>query len=275
MFAKSIVFVVGAGASHELGFPLGDGLKQEISTDIRFRFDVFEQTSGSRELFALIRRKFGRDTNSYIEAGNLLSPAMEPFPSVDEALHHFAGNERVIELGKLAIAMRIIAHERASSLPAFQDYETKFSLPAGGWLAEFLSMALSGTTLRDNAHIFKNVTIVNLNYDRSPEHFLLQALQHNAARSEELAIAAIRGLKILRPYGSIGPLQWQTSELERIPYGGSGDLLQSTLGAATNIRTFTEQLVDDQIRKEIVAALNTAQAVIFLGELLPVSQTPS
>ena len=262
MFAKPIVFVVGAGASFELGFPLGLSLRKSIAADLTFRFDPLNQTSGSRELANLIRMTHPGDTNAYFEAAHLLSPAMEPFPSVDEALHHFAGNERVIQLGKLAIAMRIIGAERTSTLPPEQDHEAvaKFSWQTGWWLAEFLSMALSGTTLKDNRRLFENVTIVDFNYDRSPEHFLVHALLRNAARDEESAKEALLNLKILRPYGSIGPLPWQQKKREGVPYGELRVGSPNIGGAAANIRTFTEQNVDDQMRKDISSALDNAQA---------------
>jgi hypothetical protein len=43
MFNKPVVFVVGAGASHEYNFPLGTSLKDAIAQKVRFRFD---QSSG-------------------------------------------------------------------------------------------------------------------------------------------------------------------------------------------------------------------------------------
>ena len=221
MFAKPIVFVVGDGASAEFDLPVGSQLRDGVAMDVLFRFNRAsgEQTSGDPDLFAILNTKFRPMLADYRKAGDTLSSAMKPFPSIDEALHYFSEDQTIVSLGKLAVALRIFNAEKSCSLPTNDNQERRFNTPESNWLFELLSMTLAGTRRSDARALFTNVTIINFNYDRTVEHFLFHALQRNAALTEEAASESIEGLRILRPYGKLGPLPWQDRD-NGLRYGG-------------------------------------------------------
>jgi hypothetical protein len=69
-------------------------------------------------------------------------------------------------------------------------------------------------------------------------------------------------LKIIRPYGSIGKLEWQGQA--GVSFGGNNHL-QEASAVIANIRTFTEQIREPDLLSSIGGALDTASLVIFLG----------
>jgi hypothetical protein len=71
----------------------------------------------------------------------------------------------------------------------------------------------------------------------------------------------VAALKIIRPYGTIGKLDW--TERHEVGFGDSsiGDLFL----VSRNIRTFTEQIEQPSIAAAIDQALQAARVVIFLG----------
>jgi hypothetical protein len=156
------VFIIGAGASHEAGFPLGSELASGIATDVDFRFDAGSQVQGDKSLYSYLRNNLRDRVKSLELAGRRLSGIIPTFPSVDEALHYLSGDPEAIEIGKMAIAHRILQSEHAL-VP---------NSTAGSWLPIFLSLALSGHRRETVASAFSYVTIVCFNYDRVIEQYL-------------------------------------------------------------------------------------------------------
>src|SRR5882724_4348173 len=68
MFNKPVVFVIGAGASYEYALPLGSGLKDEIATKVKFRFEHGSNrlVHGDPDLLDHIRRHVTARSNEMI-----------------------------------------------------------------------------------------------------------------------------------------------------------------------------------------------------------------
>jgi hypothetical protein len=111
---------------------------------------------------------------------------------------------------------------------------------------------------------FRNVTLINFNYDRTVEHFLYVWLQVKFALSEAEAQAAVSGLKIIRPYGTVGPLDWQ--DREGVPFGSDvGQDLDKIIKLSKSVLTYTEQNLTNEVRSEISTSINKARMIVFLG----------
>jgi hypothetical protein len=184
-------------------------------------------------------------------------------PSIDEALHWWRDRKEIVEFGKLAIAYFILRAERRSLLLFREDGRVDVDRVAATWYAQFMSIALSGLDLGRVTCAFQNVTIINFNYDRTIEHYLYHALHQRACVTKQAAKDAIARLAVIRPYGRIGPLEWQQDG--GIPFGGSDDALYEAVTAMKNIRTFTEQTEGSPVLGEIAKALEEAQLMIILG----------
>jgi hypothetical protein len=72
LFVSKTVFVLGAGASHEVGLPVGSQLAEIISkkVDIQFLEDGQYVENGSDvRLYERLRSKFGKEIRAYQLAG--------------------------------------------------------------------------------------------------------------------------------------------------------------------------------------------------------------
>ncbi len=266
MIRKPVVFVVGAGASSEVGLPTGAQLRMQLAKDVDIRFKHYsELASGSPDVVDAMRIVSGGNINPMREAGVRLSPVLKLQPSVDEALHFLSSDELAVRLGKLAVAHRILNAEGSSGVIGGEGRAdlSAFDPPPDNWLFQFASLALAGLRRGEIDTAFDNVAIINFNYDRSLEQFLYLSLQRHGAADEEAARSAVAKLRILRPYGSLGPLPWQAQD--GIWFGQRTDRHQIIVRAANNIRTFTEGFTDTSLGEEISGALRNAHLVVFLG----------
>jgi hypothetical protein len=258
MFNKPTVFIVGAGASAECGLPTGSQLKDRIRGGLGFQFEGGQLRKGDEALLQLLRGRFSQ-VNPYITAGHELSATITTFPSIDEVLHRWKARPEIVELGKLAIAHYILDAERRSPL-AGKQRSVNIEAANDKWLATFMSMSLSGLTQGEVSRAFENITIINFNYDRTIETYLYSALQRRGGISSEEAKQCVTGLKVIRPYGSIGKLDWQ--DQAGIPYGEENSVAAQV---EKNIRTFTEQAQEETVPASINQALGNAEIAIFLG----------
>lgn len=269
MFKKPVVFVIGAGASHELGLPLGAGLRDTIAEMVDFRFHGRQLEKGDADLLAILRRRYDTDKTDitrlekHLVAGTDLFATMSRFPSVDEALHYWSERKEAVELGKLAIAQQLLQAERRSKIFDPKDrLRANVNAAGGTWLVPFVEMAMSGLRQEEAKEAFRQVTFVNFNYDRVAEHYLYWSLQLHFKVTADVAIEAVKGLKTIRPYGSLGALEWQ--DKNGIPYGTEPRDVE-VFDLANGIRTYTEQTEGSKIREQISYALETAELVVFLG----------
>jgi hypothetical protein len=262
MFAKRTVFVIGAGASAEYGLPVGDTLKNGIAKSLRFRFDFGRQKSGSPQLLRILMRRFKDEINSYTRAGNELADTIGSFISIDEALHYFSDREDIVLLGKLAAAEEILLAEQNSKLFDKNQRRPRLNAIPDGWLEQFLSIALSFSTRNDTNNLFENVTIINFNYDRTVEYFLYWALQKSAGLSAAEASAAVNRLTVIRPYGSLGSLEW-SGQGGNVPFAHQAE--DDLFAIAEKLRTYTEQKVDGSLVQEVASALHDASLLVVLG----------
>ena len=123
-------------------------------------------------------------------------------------------------------------------------------------------MALSFLKRDEIEDAFANVQFINFNYDRVVEHFLWSALYAQAGLSEEKAKVVASSLRIIRPYGSLGSLDWQ--DPPGVKFGGDG-YNENIAQIAGLILTYTEQVDHKSVRLEIEKAFEDAKLVIFIG----------
>ncbi len=265
MFNKSVVFVIGAGASHEYNFPLGSSLKDKVAKKVRFRFDQGSShlVGGDPDLLDHIRRHV-TDTNrrnDYTRATNVLASAIPSYISIDEALHYVSGSPEAVEVGKIAIMLEILEAERNSALAiSRQNGRLDINGLDDRWIAEMFSMAIAGLQREALDTAFDKVTFINFNYDRAIEHYLYWALQERTSASSDEARRIVEKLNFIRPYGSIGPLSWNTNDDRSFGTTAYFDPF-SRIGL---MRTYTdkEQLHD---ASAMTRALEDAKLIIFLG----------
>lgn len=265
MFRKPTVFIVGAGASHEAGFPLGAQLRDNIAGCIKpKRGRGFWQLSDDH--FDLLFRQLGGPgvMSRALSAANALAPTMVGQASVDDALNYFAEEPDVIDLGKKAITYQILLAENRNPLNARTS-----ALQRDSWLWDFFTLAIASARRSDAKTLFADVTVINFNYDRSLEAYLRRAFEEHGNLTESEAEDAVRGLKIIRPYGIAGILPWMAAQGHGIPFGSNDPRspveLHHVLVASTGIRTFAERFETGDLKQEIETAVRGADLIVVLG----------
>ena len=180
---------------------------------------------------------------------------------MDEVLHFLSGEADAIELGKIAIAYQILKAERNSVIFGMLINNVEAIKQCDStWASRFLRIAMSASRRENFETVFQNVTVIDFNYDRIFPQYLHSALQRLYQFEEGEATAALAGLKILHPYGSLGPLDWQAGE-GPLSFADEEANLTAT---ASRIRTFTEERNDPEIRL-IKNATKNARVFLVLG----------
>jgi hypothetical protein len=118
MFSRPTLFVLGAGASAEVGMPVGLDLAGKIRTmlDIRFADGITPSGSGDMDLFVHIRHSFRQEANAYQKAGWVIRDGIRLSHSIDDFLNLHSQDARVNLYGKAAIVKSVLEAERNSKL---------------------------------------------------------------------------------------------------------------------------------------------------------------
>ena len=265
MFPKRTTFIIGAGASFELGFPLGSTLLERIARSCDFRFQAAQLSSGDDQIWEVIQQLHGQNpTNPSLEgykrAAWRIRDSAEHSESIDNVIFQNDHDPLVPLIAKLAIAKHIISAERSSTLLLSNNPDEMDHGPTKGtWLRIFGRMLCNGYQRSTAEKIFENVSFVIFNYDRTVEQYLPFALQGSFGFTLEEARAIVAGADFHHPYGSLGLLPWQGGQ---VPYGSESANL-STI--ADGLQTFTEQVIDKEGLALLKAAVSLAEHIVFLG----------
>jgi len=276
MATGKTVFVVGAGASYEMGLPVGEKLKEQISDMLTFR-----QIEGhySARVQDNVIYEAQRIADSWripevtmqktIQASAHMAHALPLTLSIDNYLHNHNGDKAVEVCGKLAIVRAILAAESNSSLYKPSDrIMIDFNDCSKAWLVPFMQLLSEDCNLDRLRERLSNVVFIVFNYDRCIEQFMLHAIMAIYKVEPRVAAEIVSWIEIYHPYGTVGELPWHTEldELDvTIDFGGTPDgakLLELIKG----IKTFTEGTDDSSsdiiaIRRSIVEA----DRIVFLG----------
>ena len=273
MLRTKTLLILGAGASFDFGMPLGRDLAGHIArkVDIRFK-DGSEMNSGDRLIMEALRqtaRKKNENVNDYLQAGRLVRDGVDFTRSIDSFLHKHENEPKLQLCAKLAIAQTIAEHERGSSL--YLDNQRSDSVfgrddeVKASWLSRLFYVLQEGVNRSQLDLLLKNLMVINFNYDRCFEHFMLHTIKRTygglvAETSDFLKVA----LKIVHPYGLIGELPWKLSDGVR--YGAEQYLEpMELLRMASGIQTFNEEMSNNTIVSAVRGMISEAERICFLG----------
>ncbi|MBX9797357.1 hypothetical protein [Sphingomonas sp.] len=279
MFRQKTAIIVGAGASCELGLPSGDQLKRDI---VRLLKPTDDNVYGfiDKTMIAYMHQmgypnsfEFGERMKDVKEAADRIRKGLPLALSIDNFLHSHHGDSEVEKLGKLAIAISIIHAEERSYLfhrataleranpnykPSIQIYNEKL---LESWYPLFAKLAMSEVHRQNISKVFDNLRFVIFNYDRCFEQYIWIALQSYFGVSGEEASDVLSGVSFIHPYGTLGPLPWQSKD-ESVAFGEFN--VNQLSGMASRIRTFTESVQSD-IGSSVKDAVEWADTIVILG----------
>ena len=274
MFRRPITFVIGAGASHELGLPLGNGLLSQIGTllatsENNFDFYGFANRDFENRITEAIQNKhIMHDGATFRAAADEILKAIPLAKSIDNLLFSKSEDTAIVELGKAAIANCIYHAEATSALLSqergAQHRELKPLNNAylqNTWFTKLAAELFAGTTKSTFKNSLKHVRFVVFNYDRCLEQFLWMATKAYFDVDDHAASELLSEVQFIHPYGDLGELPWQQKS-DGVPYGKP--IRSNPFEISKRLMTFGESVgseTSDQIRD----AMTQAETLIFLG----------
>jgi len=264
--SKKITFVVGAGASREVGLPIGSELVNDIAS--RLTINGYSSGHGDPVIIDVISEYKQGMKGNYFKAAKHICDAMPQVISIDNFIDQHQGNEEIEFCGKLAIVRSILEAER-NSLLWFDENKGRgekinFTDIQDTWFNRLWKLMTENCKEKDLLKRFDSFSFIVFNYDRCIEHFLYNSLQNYYKLSPHDAAVIVNGLDIYHPYGTVGYLQWQNCSIG-IKFGGNTD--SSVLAyLSEQIKTFTEGTDEDD--SEIFAirqCVKDAKNIVFLG----------
>lgn len=244
MIRRKTVLVLGAGASHPYGFPLGTGLAQRIRLNLQSQATpYFEQI---RKLCELPDNPTPSDFYAPHVAAFAAHFDASDVRSIDRFLLH---NDQYATVAKAAIAQVLLSCEEAHQLiNVRQDHWYQYL--ADQMEAPFDELARN------------QVSVISFNYDRSLEEYLYRRWCNTHPRHQPKVASLVNGLSILHVHGHLGPLEWQPDAEHARPYRSTFENSE-LLRASRHIRTIYEARAETfETAKQMLLA---AERIIFLG----------
>jgi hypothetical protein len=226
MRASKTVFIIGAGASDEVGIPFGRKFLEIISDKLNYRFQgpSLHPGSGDSDILDVIQQ-YAKDRvtlDKYLDAANRIREGILFSRSIDAFIDVHRDDEKIQQLGKLAIAKTILEQEQRCHMyvappgTAFQDV----SRLGNSWFVNLARGLSEGVRREEVERIFKRVSFIVFNYDRCVEHFLYNFLQKHYAIDAAKAQSVMKILMILHPYGGGWNTFWLCDKSVKLTYDG-------------------------------------------------------
>lgn len=254
--------MVGAGASSEVGLPIGTDLKKKISERLNISYEFGRILSGDTDIANLIMRQ-GSEAQKYHHAGIQIREAMPQAISIDNYLDAHQSDRAVVECGKWAIAKSILEAEVLSQLAVGSDLRLKHDDLSKTWFSAFFQLLTQDVPRERVSRIFDSIEFITFNYDRCIEHYLFHALSSYYRLNEHETIELMSRLRIAHPYGKVGELPWQQGNMG-VPFGETY-LIDKLSEIANRIRTFTERVEEEKVLSQIRTTVANSEVIVFLG----------
>jgi len=228
--------VLGAGASVAMGYPVGNGLRTAILEDANGRYEEF-----------ICSDALGidsRDINEFVDAFRA-----SQMSSIDAFL---ARRGQFSEIGKRVIAAILLDKENKDLLRSCNHNDH--------WYLYFFNKVAAAHDWESLS--FEDVAVVTFNYDRSFEHYMLNALMNSYGRSFTEAYKKLEQMKIVHVYGVLG--SYNKNEKGYFSYGDS--LSQDHVSiAASRLKVIPEGRNDDPTLQQARELLLHSGKIAFLG----------
>lgn len=270
LFRRNTVFVVGAGASKELGLPTGAELSGLIAGLCDAKLDDWGRLRDRDVIQMLNAFEAGAGTTPEKASKwlNLMREIEQALPfkdSIDAVIDQYHDRPEIAKVGKYMIAKLIIQAEAKSALrPTREGIDVPdLSRCKDTWLQTFSRMLFEGLRKDRLEDIGSNVAIICFNYDRCIERYLSHAIAHAYGLETREAIDFAAEVRIIHAYGLLGALPgWPmgTSGKPTVAFGGDSNPAQM----AYNLRTFSES-VDDDTDEAIKRLVSEAEQYVYLG----------
>lgn len=257
MFTRPTVFILGAGASLEAGFPLGS----KLISNMMYTIAAAIEDAGSQGNVYFHDRPVKAETLRRVYDG------LKHNQSIDNYLSSVPDEPEIQQFGKYLIAAQILDAERQSHcgnsdgiLYGPMNHEAGM---LNSWYEEMFRRMRERTNTTNVHTMFENVAFVNFNYDRSLALYLLYALKASYPNVQDIEAIINKHLLMIHPYGHLGNLPFQSKDGHAVNYGCKYSNPNELIG---NIYTFEEDISSlSNNHRRIHQFLQWAERIVFLG----------
>src|SRR5262245_12361487 len=119
MLRNKTVFVIGAGASAEVGLPVGSQLANQIKSLLSFKYEFGRVANGDEEFDMAMLNAAGQDgrkLNLYRQSASQIVESIHSADSIDALIDRFKDSPIIGAIGKAAIVKLICQREAKSKL---------------------------------------------------------------------------------------------------------------------------------------------------------------
>lgn len=270
---QNTVFVIGAGAGHDIDMPLGHDLKEKISETFR----VLHNPSSSNisfsedinQLFRAFHSQLGHKISGIFPR---IIAGLASTSSIDNYIHSQVGDKEIEICSKLAIANSILNSERQSKLQTENLSSFRDNMPTDWqyeieqtWLPKFFEYLTQNQPFDSLSSCFQCISIINFNYDRCVEHYLYHNLKAFYRKQDEEVIKLLGDLKIFHPYGRLGRLIWEEGNEPLVRFGAESDA-NILIEILHQIKTFRESIdTSNTEHQDMLNVIRTSTRHVFLG----------
>lgn len=244
MIKKKTVFVLGAGASHPYGFPLGRELVFEVPKRLRV---TTKRLSG--EFIRLFQ-----DADDAYDIDGFTQKLIGSNLSVDAYLEHHPEH---LKIGKAGIALCLIPHENINGLVR-NESERK-------WY-EYLFQQM-GSNPDEFRQSVNSLSVITFNYDRSFEYFIFNSTSD--AFGEQFAVNTLKEFSIIHVYGQLGSPKFLTKndqDTSKYRRDYSETLKEDIISACTSeIKIMPERMDDSREFALAQQLISNAHSLCFFG----------
>lgn len=263
MFNRKTLFVIGAGAGHDIGVPAGRQLAEDIANRTRVALDHGQlgRNTHDEDLALSFFERGDAKANEYYSAFRLIHAGVLLANSIDDFLNIHESSPEVVRVGKAAIVRTILHAERSCKLyvdPSNIYNRLDIGAIRDSWFVKFMQVLGPGRKAPEVENVLSNVSFITFNYDRCLEYFLRHALQLLYGIQPQHAADIVAKADIIHPYGSVG-------SLEKVQFGGISHARMDFRELSKAIKTYTERIEEQEVLQNMQAAIREAQCIVFLG----------
>ena len=271
MFRSKTVLILGAGASAEVGLPVGSKLLDDICKLLDIRYELGNRMiSGDHQIskalkFILDERGGVAIYNAHLGAGRQIANSAMQAISIDNIVDGLE-DENIERMSKLGIVRAIQAAERSSKyFRSKEEHSAELRLNefSGTWYRSLTQLLTEGVRKSEVERVFENLSVISFNYDRCIEAYLPRSISEYYGIEPGPVVDRFTEVPIYRPYGIAGELTWDRRT--GFPRGFGGIDYKYLTDSSRLIRTFTQGVEDPASLVDMHAALKEAEQIIFLG----------
>lgn len=176
MLMPRTLFVVGAGASREVGLSTGDKLKEKVANELTFESDGFTAMAQGpvADSMKYHSKTSGKSFSDYLESAKDFRSAVPLASTIDYYLDSKRDSAEHVFCGKMAIWKILLEEEERSVLrPKNELKRVHFDSIKKTWYVRLFRIMNAGVKAED---IFENCAFITFNYDRCIEQAFSEAV---------------------------------------------------------------------------------------------------